>query len=332
MQPVRQGYLSYKEDLVKRKLGVFIALFALLLVTTLSSQAIYHAGANVTKQPTSTTNAPRKRTRCGTRQIDEAAAVQYEESLKAFKSRRNNGQARRTGAVTVGVYFHVINKGDGIENGDVSNKMLRDQIDVLNAAYAGLDPSSVKSSANTPFRFEIVGIDHTTNEAWFNSEFGSPEEREMKEALHAGGAETLNFYVNNAGGVLLGWSTFPFEYGSDPTQDGIVVLYSSLPGGDCCDDRVYNQGDTATHEAGHWLGLFHTFQGGCGTNYNDFVSDTPSERSPAFECPVGRDTCPKPGLDPIENFMDYTEDSCMYQFTAGQSERMEALTAQYRGF
>ena len=139
---------------MKRKLGVFIALFAVLLVATLSSQAIYHAGANVTKQPTSTTNAPRKRTRCGTRQIDEAAAVQYEESLKAFKSRRNNGQARRPGAVTVGVYFHVLNKGEGIENGDVSNKMLRDQIDVLNAAYAGLDPSAPKSAANTPFRFE----------------------------------------------------------------------------------------------------------------------------------------------------------------------------------
>ena len=316
---------------MKRKPGVFVALFSLVLVVTLPSQTVYRAGAKILTQPNSTLNPPRNRTRCGTRQIDETTALRYEESLKDFKARRNKGQVHRPGSITIGVYFHVINKGPGIENGDVSNKMLRDQINVLNGAYAGVDPSATDSSANTPFRFEISGIDHTTNEAWFNAGFGSDAEREMKQTLHLGGAETLNIYVTNAGENLLGWATFPFEYASDPSQDGIVILYSSLPGGDCCGDRVYNQGDTATHEAGHWLGLFHTFQGGCAANFSDFVADTPSERSPAFECPVGRDTCPKPGLDPIENFMDYTEDSCMYQFTVGQSDRMEALTAQYRG-
>ena len=155
--------------------------------------------------------------------------------------------------------------------------------------------------------------------------------REMKTALHVGGPDVLNFYITNAGGVYLGWATFPFWYADDPTQDGVVVLYSSLPGGDCCEPRVYNLGDTGTHEVGHWLGLFHTFQGGCAAIYNDFVADTPAERSPAFGCPVGRDTCPGAGVDPIENFMDYTEDFCMYQFTSGQSARMEALGALYRG-
>jgi hypothetical protein len=257
--------------------------------------------------------------------------VQYEAALNNFNSRRNPGQIRRSGSVTIEVYFHVVNKGSGIENGDVPAKWLRDQIQVLNAAYAGVDPSAASTAANTPFRFELAGIDRTTNEAWFNSAIDSQEERDMKAALHVGGADTLNFYVNNAGGVYLGWATFPFWYASDPLQDGVVVLYSSLPGGDCCGSRVYNQGDTGTHEVGHWLGLFHTFQGGCAANYNDFVADTPSERSPAFGCPAGRDTCPGPGVDPIENFMDYTEDSCMYQFTGGQSARMEALSLQYRG-
>jgi len=231
----------------------------------------------------------------------------------------------------VQVYFHVVNKGAGVANGDVPTKWLRDQVEVMNAAYAGADPASSPNSANTPFRFALAGVDRVTNADWFNSALGSEEEREMKTALRVGGADALNFYVNNAGGVYLGWATFPFWYAGDPTQDGVVVLYSSLPGGDCCGAQVYNQGDTGTHEVGHWLGLFHTFQGGCAAQYNDFVADTPSERSPAFGCPFGRDTCPKPGVDPIENFMDYSEDPCMYQFTGGQSARMEGMSLQYRG-
>jgi hypothetical protein len=74
-----------------------------------------------------------------------------------------------------------------------------------------------------------------------------------------------------------------------------------------------------------------TPSGGRTANYNDFVADTPSERKPSFGCPFGQDSCPGAGVDPIENFMDYTEDSCMYQFTSGQSARMEALSLQYRG-
>jgi hypothetical protein len=253
---------------------------------------------------------------------EEVAAMESDFSERLEKQRESFAPEVTSG--TINVYWHVINRGSGIANGDIPNSQITNQIDVLNEAY---DPQGDGSG----WRFNLVSTTRTTNSTWYTCAGGSCETN-MKNALHAGTARDLNIYSNNMGGGLLGWATFPSSYSSQPKMDGVVILYSSVPGGTA---SPYNLGDTATHEVGHWMGLYHTFQGGCAKNASqgDAVGDTPAERSPAYGCPVGRNTCsgPRfPGNDPIENFMDYSDDSCMFEFTTGQDSRMNSQYTTYR--
>ena len=229
---------------------------------------------------------------------------------------------------TINVYVHVVTNGVWT----VSSTAINNQINQMNKGFGGTEGAGGHA---TGWNFVLAGTNYTTNSTWSTAGYGTAAELAMKTALRQGGKSDLNLYLTNPGGGLLGWATFPWDYNDNvntPKLDGVVVLYSSLPGGSATN---YNQGDTATHEVGHWMGLYHTFQGGCSRQATggDGVADTPAERSAASGCPAGRDTCTGsrfPGLDPIENYMDYSYDSCMYKFTAGQDTRMDSMWTSYR--
>ncbi|MFT3914538.1 MAG: zinc metalloprotease [Anaeromyxobacteraceae bacterium] len=258
---------------------------------------------------------PENALQCGVIDLDEGTVALIEAQTQAILDAMGGlPENALTASHVIPVYVHVIHNTDG-SGGAPTTSQINSQISVLNAAYA---PSS--------FSFSLVSVDHANNSSWYTCTGGTCE-TQMKNALRQGGSNALNLYLNNMGSGLLGWATFPWNYASSPKMDGVVVLYSSLPGGTAA---PYNLGDTATHEVGHWLGLYHTFQGGCnGTG--DGVSDTPAEKSAAFGCPTGRDSCKsKAGLDPITNFMDYTDDACMNTFSAGQNSRANTMWASYR--
>ena len=287
---------------------------------TMAGTSTVGATCSTHADPVNSARAARGHNRVDGNELSAAQARAFEASFAKAMAAKGytkaaNGSARKGGGggaftpTTVNVYFHVITSGT---TGDVSGLVDR-QLSVLNSAYTG-----------TGFSFAKAGVDKTNNSSWYNLSQGGSAERAMKTALRKGTMDDLNIYTANLSGGLLGWATFPKS--RYDVMDGVVVLDQSLPGGSA---SPYNQGDTATHEAGHWFGLYHTFQGGCSGS-GDYVSDTPAEASPAYGCPTGRDTCSAPGLDPIRNFMDYTDDGCMNTFTPGQTTRAQNAWVTYR--
>jgi hypothetical protein len=239
--------------------------------------------------------------------------------------RRAKGQAEANFSATVPVYFHVVTDG---KIGSLTDAQIGRQISVLNQTFSGAE-----GGADSGFTFVLASVTRTDNADWFYGVggLGGGEEHDMKAALHQGGSDALNLYSTTAGDLYLGWAYLP-EITTKPGQeyiDGVVFDWETIPGTSRKYAGRFDQGETATHEVGHWLNLEHTFYRGCSSG-GDYVADTPPEKTSTDGCPFGKDTCPEPGLDPIHNYMDYSYDSCYTEFTAGQVQRMRDAWLFYR--
>jgi hypothetical protein len=253
------------------------------------------------------------------------AALQRQRALLLARGRitAKGAPTLRHDAFRIDTHVHVITRSDG--SGGVTDAQVQAQVAVLNKAFAG---RSSAQAARSPFRFVLKSVDRVPNDDWFdwaNPDEDPSDDQEAKAATRVGGRDDLNVWIANLAPPLLGYADFP----SEPLEtDGLVLLNESLPGGAAA---PYNEGDTATHEVGHWLGLFHSFENGCNRP-GDYVWDTPyqDDGDNIFECDESLDTCKQPGLDPVHNFMSYGDDPCLDRFSRGQVLRMVVTWLAFR--
>ena len=229
------------------------------------------------------------------------------------------------------VVFHVIQNTSG--SGYLSPSQIQDQVDILNEDFQAIPGSPGAPGSDAMIRFRLAttdpqgvpstGITYTTNNNWF-SDNGNYWNTLAWDTHHY-----LNIYTNTAGGYLGYVPDFPQGGIVGQDSDRVVVAYDAVG----YTSGSYNLGRTATHEIGHYLGLYHTFDGGCGSSSNcystgDLICDTNTQSGPTWNCPNNSSSCGN--ADPFHNYMDYSYDVCMWEFTPEQVNRMRCTLEYWR--
>ena len=275
-------------------------------------------------------------TRCGCDSPSLGEKIAILNDLEKYKKEIGEERflADKQKVITVKVHFHVFVHSEGI--GEVTDEQIEEQMRVLNDAFKGIKERKScvcglrlsnmdEETIHTPFRFVLEEINRIDNDHAFYLE--TDTSIKLQEDFRVGTCSDLHVFVGSM--RFLGSSSLAHNCPTyEIKDDRIRIHHRVLPNGGYTE---YDEGMTLVHEVGHWLGLLHTFDGGCNNEGGgDGVSDTPHEAGPAFGCNVGRNTCPSNGDDPVHNFMDYSLDCCVYLFTNGQNDRMILHARVYR--
>lgn len=237
--------------------------------------------------------------------------------------------------ITVDVNFHIASTEE--DENLITDEIVDAQWKVLHESFAKYNVNLVLNSTErvvdnlTGHSFLIY---EGTDKGWVYHE---EEEKEYFKSTRKGGYDAMNLYFfskySPGATGYCNWPTIIAEGDNDTfgldscqlsamTMPGITVEQGGF--------EEWNLGHLAVHEAGHWFGLNHTFAGGCSAP-GDFVADTPAQRTEIYGCPIGSDSCPDSlGVDPIHNFMGYTDDNCTNQFTPDQQDRLFETFFSYR--
>ncbi|KAK7429843.1 hypothetical protein QQZ08_003688 [Neonectria magnoliae] len=228
--------------------------------------------------------------------------------------------------ITVDVNFHIASTEE-------NENLVTDEI--VDAQWKVLHESFAKYNVNLVLNSTERVVDNLTGQAfliyegpdngWVHYE---EKEKEYFKSTRKGGYDALNLYFfspySPGATGSCSWPTViedgdDLTFGLDSCQLSALTMPGFTAGQGAFED--WNLGHLAVHEAGHWFGLNHTFAGGC-SEPGDFVADTPAQLTQIYGCPVGSDSCPNnEGVDPIHNFMGYTNDNCTNEFTPGQKDR-----------
>ena len=307
--------------------GLFTCLLVVGLVTpALATQSSAGNGLMQPRRALRCTTPPRDVTKVGLQPAGDCA----------YGSTTPAPQYEPIDVWEIPVVFHVIQRTNG--QGFIPQSLIQSQIEVLNEDFRALPGTPGAPGVDTRIQFKLAkldpngqpttGITYSTNNQWYN------DGGQYWNSLAWDTTRYMNVYTNNGGGDLGYVPDIPQGGVAGQTRDRIV-LYWEVVGRNAPYGVPYDQGRALTHEIGHYLGLYHTFDGGCASVANcytngDVICDTNAEATENFDCNAGSTSCGT--TDPVHNYMNYSDDTCLWEFTPEQAGRMRCTMLFYRPF